>query len=265
MSKGIPASLTALGRKSLPPQISAKGHTFDLRQVFKNDFFAVTAMYEGPAGRVILKVQREASFLLVPTRWIGRLLAAREWACLERLNGVRGIPALIERRGATGIVREYVEGHAMSSGERVPDAFHAELRELIAAIHARGMAYVDLEKCENVLVGDDGRPHLIDFQIAWYWPARWGGELFPMRFLRGWFQRGDLYHLRKLQRRTRPDQLSAEELAASYKKPWFVRWHRTVTYPFTFVRRLILDRVDPRRGRGERGRVDTEPLIAGVK
>ena len=85
------------------------------------------------------------------------------------------------------------------------------------------MAYVDLEKCENVLVGDDGLPHLFDFQISWYWSRRWGGELLPLRVMRGWFQRGDRYHLIKLRRRTRPDQLSPEVLAASYRKPWYVR------------------------------------------
>ena len=80
---------------------------------------------------------------------------------------------------ATGIVREYIEGHPLARQERVPDAFHSRLRFQIDQLHARGMAYVDLEKCENVLVGDDGQPYLIDFQISWYLPARWGGELWP--------------------------------------------------------------------------------------
>ena len=61
--------------------------------------------------------------------------------------------------------------------------------------------------------------------------------------------------LTKLQRRTRPDQLTDQERAASYRRPWFVRAHRVVTKPFTAIRRAILERVDPRRGRGERGRV----------
>ena len=82
-----------------------------------------------------------------------------------------------------------------------------------------------------------------------------------MRRLRTWFQNGDRYHLAKLQRRTRPDQMTAEELAASYRRPWYVHMHRKVTWPFTFVRRAILNRIDPRsgppgrRGPDERGRV----------
>ena len=229
--------------------------------MFKNDFFAITAMYEGEAGKVILKVGRQASFLFIPLGWVGRLLAAREQVALERLRDVEGIPKLIGRWGKTGIVREYIEGHPLTKGEHVPDDFHARLRELIDVTHERGMAYVDLEKCENVLVGDDGRPYLFDFQISWYLPRRWGGELWPMRGLRRWFQEGDRFHLVKLQRRTRPDQLSPEARAASYRRPWYIYAHRIVTWPFTLVRRAVLNRVDPRRKDGERGRVSEDEMV----
>jgi hypothetical protein len=191
------------------------------------------------------------------------LLAAREQAALELLSDLEGIPKWIGRWGETGIVRGYIEGHPLAKGERVPDDFHPRLRRVIERIHERGMAYVDLEKCENVLVGDDGRPYLFDFQISWYHRRRWGGELWPARRLRRWFQEGDRYHLIKLQRRTRPDQLSPELLAASYRKPWYVHAHRMVARPLTLIRRAILDRLDPRRKNGERGRV-TEEETAGV-
>jgi len=255
VAQTIPPSLTALGRRVLPERIDVNGRTYDRRTVFKNDFFAVTALYEGEAGKVILKVHRQASFLLVPLRWVGRLLAARESACLERLRGVEGIPSLLGRWGPTGIVREFIEGHPLHRGERVADDFHARLRALVEAMHARGLAYVDLEKAENVLVGDDGLPYLFDFQIAWNWPASWGGELWPVRRLRAWFQRGDLYHLGKLHRRTRPDQLSGEALAATYRRPRFVRVYRFLTWPFLWLRRRALDRVAPRETGAERGRI----------
>jgi hypothetical protein len=231
--------------------------------VFKNDFFAITALYERPGHKVILKVQRQASFLLLPLGWIGRLLTARECAAFNHLADVRGVPRLIGSWGPTGLVREYVEGHPLARSMHVPDDFHAQLRSLIQQIHEHDMAYVDLEKCENVLVGEDGRPYLFDFQIAWYLPRRWGGELWPARMLRQWLQAADLYHLTKLQRRTRPDQLAAEQIEASYRRPWYVHLHRFVTWPFTWCRRRVLDRLDPRRKNGERGRV-TEEEIMGV-
>lgn len=273
-----PPSLRALGRRSLPDAIEVDGQSYSQVRLYKNDFFAATALYEGPAGKVILKVQRQASFLLIPLGWVGRLLAAREAAALRRLVGVPGIPKLIGRWGRTGIVREYIEGRTLSPrqpptpvsvGARltpvVPDDFHERLRALIETIHAHDMAYVDLEKCENVLVGDDGRPYLFDFQIAWYVPRRWGGELLPARLLRRWLQAGDRYHLIKQQRRTRPDQLTAEARAASYAKPWFVRVHHFITRPFTRARRAVLNRIDPSGKRGERGRIDENEVAGGFQ
>ncbi len=248
--------MLALGRRSLPDVIEVGGLSYSHRRLFKNDFFAATALYEGPAGKVILKVQRQASFLLIPLGWVGRWLAAREAAALSRLSGVPGIPRLIGRWGKTGLVREFIEGRTLSPKMHVPDDFHGQLRRLIETIHARGMAYVDLEKCENVLVGDDGRPYLFDFQIAWCLPRRRGGELLPARLLRNWLQAGDRYHLIKQQRRTRPDQLTEEAKAASYAKPWFVHVHHFLTRPFTRIRRTVLNRIDPNGKRGERGRID---------
>ena len=147
-----------MGGKPLPERIEVNGCRYARRRVFKNDFFAITALYEGDGGRVILKVQRQASFLLIPLGWASRILAAKEESALKRLGDLEGIPKMFGRWGKTGIVREYVEGKPLARGERVPDDFHERLRSLIASIHERKMAYVDLEKCENVLVGDDGKP-----------------------------------------------------------------------------------------------------------
>lgn len=261
MTKPVPPSLTALGRRTLPPRLTVGGEEYGLRRVFKNDFFAITALYERGASRVVLKVHRQASFLLIPFGWLGRLLAARECGAFERLHDIDGVPKLIDRWGPTGVVREYIEGHPLARGERVADDFYPRLHALLDEMHEHGMAYVDLEKCENVLVGEDGRPYLFDFQICWHVPRCWGGELWPLRRLRKWLQAGDRYHLVKLQRRTRPDQLSAEAFAASYRRPWYVRGHRFITWPFTWCRRHILDRIDPRRGDGERGRVHEDKMM----
>ncbi len=241
--------------------MSIRGEAYELRRIFKNDFFAITALYECGPSKVVLKVHRRASFLFIPLRWLGRCLAARECAAFERLHDVEGVPRLIDRWGSTGVVREYIEGHPLKKGEHVGDDFYERLRRLLDRLHERGTAYVDLEKCENVLVGQDGRPYLFDFQICWHLPRRWGGELWPLRRVCEWLQATDRYHLTKLQRRTRPDQLSFEALVASYRRPWYVRLHRFVTRPFTWCRRLVLDRIDPRRANGERGRIHEDTMI----
>ena len=264
VARTTPPSLTALGRRALPSEIEVGGRRYVQRRVFKNDFFAATALYEGQGEKVILKVGRQASFMALPLGWIGRLLAARERAAMERLHGLEGIPRLIGGWGPAGIVREYIEGCPLSEAEYVPDDFFQHLTTLIEAIHHREMAYADLEKPENVLVGEDGYPYLFDFQTSWNLPARWGGNLWAARVLRQWLQAGDRYHLLKLQRRTRPDQLSAEAKAASYRRPWYHRGHALLTRPFTRLRRRVLGWVDPQRKEGERGRVSKKKRMGAA-
>ena len=82
----------------------------------------------------------------------------------------------------------------------------------MAEIHAKGIAYVDLSKRDNVLVGEDGLPCLIDFQIAWFWPGSgWLGALVP-GFLGRWLlarlQRGDRHHVLKHRSRVQPETLT---------------------------------------------------------
>lgn len=267
-TNSTPPYLLALGRKSPPETIHVCDTAYRLDHVFKHDFFAFTARYaadhqpgdrqarSGDSDRVILKIGRRAPLFGLPLGWIGRWLASRESAAFIRASGIAAVPELLGRYGPAGFVHTYVEGAPMQKGQRVPDDFFARLRDALGEIHQRGMAYVDLEKCENVIVGDDGQPYLIDFQISWQWPRRWGGDLPPLSWIRGRFQRADLYHALKLQRRTRPDQLSTSEVAASYRRPFYIRMYGIVTRPFTLLRRRILNRVDPKQKRGERGRVD---------
>ena len=254
-TRRTPAYLKALGRDDLPAEVTIAANTYRLEQVFKHDFFAATALYMGERGKIVLKIGRKASLFGLPLGWIGRWHARHESACYQALADVDVVPEWIGFYGRHGFAHAYVEGHPLHKGERVADDFFPTLRRGLATIHARKMAYVDLEKCENVLVGDDGQPHLIDFQISWRWPWRWGGDGWGLRWVRQRLQRADLYHLRKLQRRTRPDQLSEADLRASYHKPAYVRWYGYLTRPITLVRRRILNRIDPRPKKGERGRV----------
>ena len=174
------------------------------------------------------------------------------------LADLEAVPRFVGMWGRGAMAHDFVPGHVLRKGERVPDDFFPRLHDAIRAMHARGMAYVDLEKCENVLVGEDGRPYLFDFQIAFRLP-RWARRFPPARWLLRRFQQGDLYHLTKLQRRTRRDQLSPEVLTASYRRPVYVHVHRWLTQPFQAMRRRVLRRLDPARATGnrvERGRID---------
>jgi hypothetical protein len=255
LSETTPAFLRALGRAAPPAEFQLDGVRYTLGRVFKHDFFAATSLYQSESSKVILKIGRQARLGPLPLSWLGRLMTRYEYTALAKAQDIDGIPRLLGRWGPSGIVREFIDGRPLQRGLPVSDHFHSQLRHIVDQLHARGMAYVDLEKAENVLVGDDGRPYLFDFQIAWHIPRRLGGELPPLCWIRRWLQSGDRYHLRKLHRRTRPDLLSADELAESYRKPWYVRMHAAVAGPLRWLRRRVLNRIDPRRTVGERGRV----------
>jgi len=255
--------LKALGRNDLPETITAGGQYYRIIETFKHDFFAATGLYERDKSdgrqhydtkipkKVVLKVGRTQPLLLLPMRPIGRWLAKREGRFYNALQDLDGVPMYLGLWNNIGVVHEFIEGHPLRKGEQVNDEFFPKLFALIKTIHLRHMAYVDLEKRENILVGDDGNPYLIDFQISFGLLSSFSQHVPFARFLLRKLQRSDEYHLLKHRRRHRPDQLSPEEIAASYKRPIYVEAHRIIFRPLTqlrraFLRMLLGDKFQPR-------------------
>ena len=73
MRNELPPSLKAIGREPLPVTLVLQGVEYALVRVFKHDFFAVTALYQGPEGKAVVKIGRKADFFGLPCGWIGRL------------------------------------------------------------------------------------------------------------------------------------------------------------------------------------------------
>jgi hypothetical protein len=259
----MPHCLRALGDQDLPAEIDLDGCRYVRVRTFKHDFFAASGRYRDGERQIVLKVGRRAGFLGMPLGWIGRLLARHEADLFSRLADSEGIPRLSGMWGEDAIVHEFSEGHTLRRGDRMPDDFFERLEAMIGGLHRRQMAYVDLEKPQNVLIGEDGRPYLVDFQISWPWPVGWLARSAPGRWLGRRLQQGDLYHLRKLRRRFRPDQMTAAELAESYRRPWPVRLHRRLTQPATSFRRWVLLKLGSTRQDGERGRCNDQN-VSGV-
>lgn len=229
--------LFALPGAELPRAVRCDGAVFEHVETFKHDFFAGTGLYRGPAGLVVLKLGRLNDLATIPMSWIGRFLCGREARMYARVQDLAGVPRYIGRVGATGFLHAYVPGHPLGRREAVPDAFFDELRALLDALHARGIAYVDLNKRQNILVGDDGRPYLIDFQISLYIPrSGWRGTAWPQWILRR-FQHADIYHFLKHKRRLRPDLLTPDEQARVANLSVWIRLHRLVAGPLTALRR----------------------------
>lgn len=217
--------------------------TYALVETFKHDFFAATGLYSGPDGLAVLKMGRTNPLFSVPMAWAGRLLAGREVRLYERAQDLPGVPRLLGRVGTTGFMHAFVPGHPLQRREPVGDAFFDQLRELLDALHARHIAYVDLNKRQNILVGEDGRPYLIDFQISLLLPPTgWRGWA-AVRWLLRRFQQADDYHYLKHKRRLRPDLLTPAETIAVERVSAWIRLHRWLTRPLTQLRRRTLRRL----------------------
>lgn len=187
------------------------------------------------ADRIVVKINRRIDPF---TRLAGRYLAFREVRAYSKLADVPNVPALVGRVTSTGFAHAFAVGEPLSKSSKVPDAFFDQLMSLVNELHRRGMAYVDLNKPENVILGDDGRPYLIDFQIHFDAAAWWPGLV--GRWLLGIFHRGDVYHVLKHKRRLRPDLLTDADRAALEHRGFFIRLHRTLTKPYFRIRRPIM-------------------------
>ena len=264
--------------KLAPDSFELDGVTWTRQKHLKADFFAATGCYVAPDGRrVCLKHFHTEPYCLIPLGWAGRYMCRREMRFYRHLAGLEGLPGLVGQVGPSAFAHEWIEGHDLLEGglaphrsageggvpvplnddierqegqapfaaqkEPVPDDFFERLARLVLELHARGVAYVDLNKPDNVLVGDDGRPYLVDFQISYLRPGRWN---LVGRWLFRALCREDLYHVRKLKRKVRRDLMSPEELRESYRRSFLLSVHRRIAHPFQRLRRWALARLGAR-------------------
>ena len=92
-------------------------------------------------------------------------LAMHEQRILSRLTGVEGVPRPIGFEGER-FYRTWIEGRPVYEARDLPPEFWDALLALVGEIHQAGVAHDDLAKEANVLVTPDGRPAVIDFQVA---------------------------------------------------------------------------------------------------
>jgi hypothetical protein len=238
--------LYALPEADLPAFVTCRGVRYEHVETFKHDFFAATGLYRGPKGLAVVKLGRRNDLLTFPMKWLGSYLVRREVRMCAEMQGIAGIPRLLGLVGNDGFLHAFVPGHPLGRYELVSDSFFDELLALLRATHARHIAYVDLNKRQNILVGSDGKPYLIDFQVSLFLPPTEWQRLWPVRWLLARFQQADWYHYLKHKRRLRPDLLTAAERERLQRLSIWIRIHRWLTRPLTYLRRRTLSRL--RRG-----------------
>lgn len=226
----------ACGQAGLPKVIFCLGKQWQLDTLFKHDFFACTGCYlnKETGKKVVLKFSRLRSFLGFPLAWIGRFLRNREMKILLQLKGIEQVPSIIKPYGRNGLIYHYIEGKSLDEKPDIPNEYFDKLQTLLDKIHQCHICYMDMNKRGNILLGDDGEPYIIDFQISLFLPGKWSDRL------RQIFQREDNYHLLKHKRKLRPDLLSEQEHQNAKRTSLLIRIHRSIAGPFQKVRRLIL-------------------------
>lgn len=243
----VTASLQALGAGGFPPVVELADGEYRFDRVLQHSFFAATGRYLGPSGAIVAKWARTTGFWGLPLAWLGRRLARRELRMYRHVADLDGVPALFGELGSHGFAHAYAEGRTHLRAEPLDAEFFDKLDRLVDRIHERDMAFVDLSKPDNILIGADGNPYLFDFQIAIVWPRarvdrRGLQRLVPDRLGR-WvlhqFQRGDRAHLLKHRRRSAPGSLTEAEYEASFRRTWIIRVHYALTTPYRRIRRGV--------------------------
>jgi predicted Ser/Thr protein kinase len=144
----------------------------------KNDVMGLVERVDGPAGPVVRRVARGGR--IPGTGVVARVLLRRERRALERLEGVFGVARLVKDaayaaapsrdgrvpRQSHVLMRSWVDGVPLQQASELPENFFDLVLGLVQRLHAHGVCHNDLHKEANILVGEDGYPALVDFQLA---------------------------------------------------------------------------------------------------
>jgi hypothetical protein len=200
----------------------------------------------GRIRRVGDVVIREADHARPWARRLALHLMRREYRALSRLAlgaGIEGIPRVLDL-DALRLTRSWIDGAPMQVAQpRDPAYFRAALR-LLRRLHAANVIHNDLAKETNWLVTPEGRPALVDFQLAMTLTKR--GAL--ARAL----GHDDLRHLLKHKRSYLPEALTAREKRILTRHSLVSRiWMASGKKVYLFVTRKIL-RWRDREGAGDR-------------
>jgi RIO-like serine/threonine protein kinase len=176
--------------------------------------------------------------------WLARELGRREVRALRRLQGIAGVPAVLQA-DRDRILRSWIDGSPMQVARPRDPAYFVAAMRLLRALHVRNVAHNDLAKEPNWLVTTDGAPALVDFQLALC--SRRRGRLFRA------LAHDDLRHLLKHKRTYVPELLTARERRILATPSLVSRlWMATGKRVYRFVTRRLLHWSD-REGAGDRG------------
>ncbi len=142
---------------------------------------------------------------------IGRFLIWRERKAYRRLKGLEGIPALYRTINGLALVIEEIPGKNLESIKdlkQLPAHFFMDLTALIERIHGRGLAHCDLKRAPNIILGNDGRPYIVDWSSS---ISEREFRFFPFHLIYRRFTRDDIDAVIKIRLKYCPECVSPEE------------------------------------------------------
>jgi serine/threonine protein kinase len=141
----------------------------------------------------------------------GRFLVWRESKAYRRLTGLEGVPRYYRSIDGLALVLEEIPGRnieGLEKEKRLPKEFFEELRRLVENIHELGLAHCDLKRAPNILLGDDGRPYIVDWSASIF---KTETRFFPLNLLYRRFLLDDYNAITKIQLRHCPENVTPEE------------------------------------------------------
>lgn len=206
----------------------------------KRDLFGEVRLRNAGGEPIIVRDTTAAPWW---TRGVARWLLAREARALAALDGIDGVPELLEQK-RDYLARSYLAGQPLYRARPCDARWFADAARLLRCLHRAGVCHNDLAKEPNLLVRDDGTAGLIDFQLAWYSPRR--SRLFRVAAYE------DLRHLLKHKRTYRADRLTVREKdILARPSPVSRLYMKTVKPVYMFVTRRLLGWAD-REGAADR-------------
>jgi serine/threonine protein kinase len=104
---------------------------------------------------------------------------------------------------------EQVQGRSGGTDQEVRLSPDSEACATSGRVHRRGLCHCDLKRAANILVGEDGRPYLIDWSAA---ILEREFRFFPARLIYRRFLVDDRHAVIKLQLRHCPEAVDPEDL-----------------------------------------------------
>lgn len=187
-------------------------------------------------------------------RALARHLMRREHRALTRLalgRGIEGIPRALDIESGM-LTRSWIEATPMQLAKPRDPAYFRAAARLVRRLHAANVIHNDLAKETNWLVTTDGRPALVDFQLAMTLRQDRTANRRKRSALARSLGHDDVRHLLKHKRTYLPELLTAREKRILATPSLVSRvWMASGKRVYLFVTRKIF-RWRDREGAGDR-------------